>query len=226
MLKTVLLVLPLTLIVLLTAACSSFTDTAETDGTVVATTPAAATLTSIAPTSISPTSTATTAAETTEVKIVAAGCSESLAAYLADPLNGQSVADRGVELNGGQGHNACVFTVAEALRRVGCDIPETTGYTPVLVQQLKDRDFSISYQLSDLQPGDICFTTNEQGGLDGVSTHTFIFLAWEGQDTMRIFDNQSYDYGSPFHSRSVKLTYFNDQADRPKEATAFYMRKE
>lgn len=226
MMKTALLVLPVTLILLLTAACSSFTADTTVTITSFATT-------SIAATSISPTSTVlqtttvlpTTAAETTESAETIAGLSESLAAYLADPLNGQSVADRGVDLNSGQGHNACVFTVAEALRRVGCDIPESTGYTPVLVQQLKDRGFSISYQLSDLQPGDICFTTNEQGGLDGVSTHTFVFLAWEGQDVMRIFDNQSYDYGSPYHSRSLNLAYFNDQADRPKEATAFYMRK-
>lgn len=226
MLKKAILILIIALAASLTAACGSSAGATAVATTADATAVPAESTSGLTTTTEQPTTVLPTkAAETTEVTEAIVALNESLAAYLADPLNGQSVADRGVELNGGQGHNACVYTVAEALRRVGCAIPDATGYTPVLVQLLKDRGFSISYQLSDLQPGDICFTTNEQGGLDGVSTHTFVFLAWEGQDTMRIFDNQSYDYGSPFHSRSVKLTYFNDQTDRPKEATAFYMRK-
>lgn len=195
----------------MTAACSSIATTSASPSTAVLPQPTTVLTTAI-----------TAEPAVTEDTV---GLNASLAVFLADPLNGQLVADRGVELNGGQGHNACVFTAAEALRRVGCDIPDSTGYTPVLVKQLTDMGFSLSYQLSDLQPGDICFTTDEKGGLEGVPTHTFIFLAWEGQDVMRIFDNQSYDYGSPYHLRSPVLTYFNDQADRPKEATAFYMRK-
>jgi hypothetical protein len=145
--------------------------------------------------------------------------------YISDPENGQSVGDTAVLLHDGEWHNACVYVVSEALRRVGCDIPVSTCRTEILVEQLKDRGYEISYDLDQLQPGDICFTTDENGDTDGRPTHTYVFLGWAEAGTANVFDNQIYDYGSLYHTREAGLSYFNGQKDRPKEATAFFMHK-
>lgn len=152
------------------------------------------------------------------------GYSALLATYLADPANGDKIGARALRLNSGDWHNACVYVASEALRQVGCAVPQQTNYTPVLMQQLSDRGFSKNTDLSALQPGDICFTTDEKGRSDGIPTHTFIFLGWAGEGEMNIFDNQMYDYGSLYHPRPTELSYYMDDPDRPKEATAFFMR--
>lgn len=152
------------------------------------------------------------------------GFSARLAAYLTDPENGASVGESARRLNGGDWHNACVYVASEALRRVGCTIPQSTNYTPVLMRQLAERGFTRHTDLAGLQPGDICFTTDEAGKVDGIPTHTFIFLGWADADEMEIFDNQMYDYGSLYHTRQTGLSYFKDDPARPKEATAFFMR--
>ena len=155
---------------------------------------------------------------------VQTGFSALLAAYLADPENGASVGESARRLNSGDWHNACVYVASEALRRVGCAIPQSTNYTPVLMRQLTDRGFTRHTDLTSLQPGDICFTTDEAGKVDGIPTHTFIFLGWADADEMEIFDNQMYDYGSLYHTRQTGLSYFEDDPARPKEAIAFFMR--
>jgi len=149
---------------------------------------------------------------------------QQLAAYLADPDNGTKVAERALSLNGGDWHNACVIVVSEALRRIGCEIPDATNYTPVLMQQLEARGFKRHDNLSALEPGDICFTTDESGRTDGIPTHTFVFLDWAEPGIMLIFDNQVYDYGDHIHTRPVDQSFHEGDPDKPKEATAFFMR--
>lgn len=173
------------------------------------------------PTQVTPTPGPTLAPTPTDART---GYSALLAEYLADPEHGDKVGARALRLNGGDWHNACVYVASEALRQVGCAIPQQTNYTPVLMQQLADRGFSKHTDLSALQPGDICFTTDEKGRSDGIPTHTFIFLGWAGESEMNIFDNQIYDYDSLYHPRPVGLSYYMNDPDRPKEATAFFMR--
>lgn len=145
--------------------------------------------------------------------------------YLSEPANGRLVGDTAVKLNHGDWHNACVYVVSEALRRVGYDIPVSVNRTEVLVQELENMGFVIRYDLSGLQPGDICFTTDEEGKIGGRPTHSYIFLSWKIPGVANIFDNQIYDYESLYHTRNIGLTFFNNKKDRPKEATAFFMRK-
>ncbi|MEA4888657.1 MAG: hypothetical protein VB070_04235 [Clostridiaceae bacterium] len=183
------------------------TATAPTAVTTAAPEPTAAPTPTIAPTPVS-----------------AGNIGRRLSEYLSDQANGQSVGARAARLNGGEYHNACVYTVSEALRRIGCDIPMATSYTATLKRQLLDRGFKIHRDLQELQAGDICFTTDAEGNADGIPTHTFIFLSWAGPDTANIFDNQIYDYSSHYHTRSLSLTYLDQQPDRPKDAMAFFMR--
>ena len=163
--------------------------------------------------------------DTSPIPAAPAGIGDSLAIFLADPANGQAAGQRAVALNGGEWHNACVYTVSEVLRRVGCDIPDATNYTATLIGLLRDRGFQVNRDLTALQPGDICFTTNEAGQANGIPTHTYVFLGWIEPGLASIYDNQIYDYGSLYHARPIGLTYFNEEPDRPKEATAFFMHR-
>ncbi len=245
-----LMILFLTILMLITAACADFDSAGvRSEPTLVSTmeptitstlapTPEPTTTPTLAPTS-EPT-TAPTLAPTPEPTITptpeptvapapeptadAGNIGFRLSQFLSDQANGQSVGAKAARLNGGEYHNACVYTVGEALRRIGCDIPEATGYTATLKQQLLDRGFKICRDPHELQAGDVCFTTDAAGHAEGIPTHTYIFLSWAGPDTANIFDNQVYDYGSHYHTRSIGLTFFNNQPDRPKDALSFFMR--
>lgn len=63
-----------------------------------------------------------------------------------------------------------------------------------------------SKSLSELLPGDICFTTPNS---EGHFTHAYIFMGWVEQkkfDYAYVCDNQSYDYGTTLHIRNIKNT--------------------
>lgn len=151
--------------------------------------------------------------------------SSKLYNYMSNTSNGKSVFERALKLHDGDPHNACVYFVSEALRRVGCDIPVSTANTSSLLKELKTRGFKTNYILNELKPGDICFTTDEGGKIGGTPTHSYIFMSWKSDGIANICDNQVYDYDSIYHPRSIKLSYINNQKDKPKEATAFFMRK-
>ena len=148
-----------------------------------------------------------------------------LYSYLSDHANGQSVGNTAYMLNYNEWHNACVYTVSEALRRIDIDIPISMCRTTAFVEYLNELGFKTYYQLDELLPGDICFTTNETGQISDDPTHTYIFLGWIEPKLASVFDNQVYDYDSVYHQRSIDFSFFNDKKDKPKEATAFFMRK-
>lgn len=151
--------------------------------------------------------------------------STKLAQFLSNTSNGYAAAERAKKLRGGYLKNACAYTVSEVLRRIGINIPDSTGTCAALIVQLKNKGFSTSYDLSKLRPGDICFTTDINGVVGGRPTHTFIFLGWESPGVARIFDNQIDDYGSLYHTRLIRRHYLNGDPALVKEATAFFMYK-
>lgn len=151
--------------------------------------------------------------------------SENLFTYLSIKENRNSVAKRANELHGGTMHNSCVYVASEALRRVGIEIPDSMSWIPTFIEELKRQGFKTSYNLEDLKPGDICFTTDVNGVAGGRPTHTYIFMSWESPGVARIVDNQSYDYGDVYHTRSIEFHYLNNMKDKPKEAIAFFMYK-
>lgn len=145
--------------------------------------------------------------------------------YLSTEENRNSVADRANELHGGTLHNSCVYYASEALRRVGIKIPDSMSLIPPFIKELKKQGFKTSYNLEELKPGDICFTTDVKGKVGGRPTHTYIFMGWESTGLARIVDNQLYDYGDVYHTRLIDFHYLNNMKDKPKEATAFFMYK-
>lgn len=145
--------------------------------------------------------------------------------YLSREQNRNSVADSASVLHGGNLHNSCVYYAGEALRRIGVKIPDSMCQIPSFIDELKKQGFKNSYNLKDLKPGDICFTTDESGAVGGRPTHTYIFMGWASPGVAWIADNQLYDYGSVYHTRLIDFYYLNNQKDKPKEATAFFMYK-
>jgi hypothetical protein len=145
--------------------------------------------------------------------------------YLSSDKNRKSVAKRASELHGGDLHNSCVYYASESLRRIGIKIPNSMSLVPLFINELKKQGFKTSYNLKDLKPGDICFTTDVNGVFGGRPTHTYIFMGWKSPGVAWIADNQLYDYGNVYHARLIDFHYLNNQKDKPKEATAFFMYK-
>jgi len=138
--------------------------------------------------------------------------------YMSDFNNRNSVVARAIALHYGDPSNTCAFTVSEAFRRLGMDIPTSTGRTNQVESQLIARGWKREMDLSLLQPGDICFTTDKYGNLlGGHSTHVFIFMGWANKEKtlMNICDNQTGRYGAVLHTRSIFMTSITD-------ATAFF----
>lgn len=134
--------------------------------------------------------------------------------YLIDLSNRESVKSAAIKLNNGKQHNSCVYFVSEALRRVGYKVPLKICYTGnyrhimhkdiSLMHFLKKMGWQESKNLSELQVGDICFTTPDS---EGHSTHTYIFMGWvdpQKHDYAYVCDNQSYDYATTLHVRNIK----------------------
>ena len=152
--------------------------------------------------------------------------SKRLHEFLSAEENGMTSGYAAVELHHGDWNNACVYTVAEALRRIGEDIPVNICRTEDFEMMLESLGYNKYYDLENLEPGDICFTTDEYGVIGGRPTHTYVFLGWESPEIANVYDNQIYDYGSLYHVRDIGFSFLNGNQSKPKEATAFFMRKE
>lgn len=129
--------------------------------------------------------------------------------YLSEENNRQKVMKGVFRLNYGRTMNGCVYFVAEALRQNGIDIPNATANTAQLLAQLKNKGWTtIVKDYKQLQPGDICFTTDGMGG-DGDPSHTYIFMGWastDNYDYAMVCDNQESSYGSVYHKRNIVKT--------------------
>ena len=136
-----------------------------------------------------------------------------LSSYLSSSANITSVLNRAVALHGGDPKNTCVYFSSEAMRRIGVAVPVATCNTGQYLSYLNAHAWVASYNIKELTPGTICFTTN---GWDGYPTHTFAFIRWvtPGNYTSAyVADNQ----GRSVHVRNMGVTVETD-------AFAFYVR--
>jgi hypothetical protein len=153
-----------------------------------------------------------------------AGTCAKLYGYISSKSNGASVMKRVKKLRRGSYHNACAYTVSEALRRIGVRIPSYVNQTRQLDRELAARGFKRSYDIGSTKPGAIAFTTPSKNH-KGSPTHVYIFMGWSSPGVAWIFDNQVYDYGSFYHNRPMKFYYFKGNMKKPKEATSYFMYK-
>ncbi len=142
----------------------------------------------------------------------------SLFLYMSSLENRNSVLARAIELHNGIITNNCAYTVSEAFRRLGMNIPNATSRTNQVDSHLAARGWKREMDLNLLQPGDIGFTTDKYGNLvGGHATHVFIFMGWANKEKtlMTICDNQANIYGTVLHTRTIFSTRLTD-------ATAFF----
>lgn len=144
----------------------------------------------------------------------------SLYNYLTNASNRKSVETAARRLNRGNHRNTCVYFASESLRRVGYKVPKKIRRTRELASYLRSKGWKVSYNLHELKPGDICFTTNNALG---APSHVYVFMGWVKKgsiDYAYVVDNQSRDYkGKTYHIRNVKRRKMD------KEATRFFMYK-
>lgn len=149
--------------------------------------------------------------------------------YLMNHNNRESVLKRAIQLHDGDPSNTCVYFASEALRRSGVNLPNSVCNTGKLNNetiknyslsyQLKSRGWCVSKDLSQLLPGDICFTTCDSGGRP---THVYTFMKWVKKDDYSyayICDNQGYEYNNSYHKRNIKI------ATSSKDAFNYFMYK-
>ena len=129
-----------------------------------------------------------------------------LSKYLISEANVTSTLNRAVALHGGNTSNTCVYFSSEAMRRIGVPVPLATCNTGQYTNYLRAHAWVTSYNIKELTPGNICFTTNNWLGYP---THTFVFMGWvtEGEYTLAyVADNQ----GKSVHVRNMGATYATD----------------
>lgn len=152
------------------------------------------------------------------VKTLDKSIGSSLFLYMSSLENRNSVLARAIELHSGIITNNCAYTVSEAFRRLGMNIPNATSRTNQVDSHLAARGWKREMDLNLLQPGDIGFTADKYGNLvGGHATHVFIFMGWANKEKtlMTICDNQANIYGAVLHTRTIFRTKLTD-------ATAFF----
>lgn len=147
--------------------------------------------------------------------------------FLQDKGNRIDVYSESVELNKGSSENTCVYFLSEVLRRNNLKVPVEISNTQQIISLLKEKGFKKYSNYEKLMPGDICFTTNDNGNKNGFPTHTYIFMKWVNKgnyDYAYICDNQAKDYkGKVYHIRNINVVTKSNGFD--KDAFAFFMRK-
>ncbi len=143
--------------------------------------------------------------------------------YMSVEANRKSVLKKTLSYNNNSYTNTCVYFTSEILRRVNVGIPVQVCNTRQLDSKLASLGFKKSTDYKQLQPGDICFTTNS--GI-GYPTHVYVFAGWVKKGDYKyawIYDNQANKYGTVFHIRNISKpdTYKGER----KEALQYFRRK-
>lgn len=154
--------------------------------------------------------------------------SQNLYNYLSSEGNRSSIRTTVIARNGNRGEsNACVLTVAEALRRIGLSFPLDTDNIDELIPLLRGKSWKKDSNYENLKLGDICFSTDAKGNKSGRPTHAYVFMGWVengNYDYAYIFDNQSKYYGGKtLHIRNIKNMEVVDGSQ--KEPFSFFMYK-
>ncbi|AGA67838.1 cell wall-binding protein [Desulfitobacterium dichloroeliminans LMG P-21439] len=119
--------------------------------------------------------------------------------YMLNQGHQVSVHNRAVALHSGILINNCVYFQAEALRRVGFNIPNSMANVAKFSNYLTKLGFKKDTNIKSLKPGDIVFTVK--------NTHTYTFMGWVNPgsyDYAYIVDNQARSFGGQvYHVRKV-----------------------
>ena len=141
--------------------------------------------------------------------------------YLNIEENRTSALEKAVTLNKGSKKGVTVYLLSEILRANSYDIPDSTSSVKGLITELTTMGFVKNTDITELEKGDICFTTDMPDS-PGVPSHAYIFMGWteEGKtDYANICDGQVEEYGSILHKRNLFI------ATSQKDKFSFFLRK-
>lgn len=141
--------------------------------------------------------------------------------YLNIDENKALVLKNAIDLNKGSKKGITVYLLSEILRANSHNIPSSTSSVKELVTELTTMGFVKNTDITELEKGDICFTTDMSDN-PGVPSHAYIFMGWteEGKtDYANICDGQVEEYGDILHQRNVFI------ATPQKDKFSFFLRK-
>lgn len=128
--------------------------------------------------------------------------------YLNVLENRASVLKKSIELNNGSKNGITVYLLSEILRANAYDIPVGTSSVKDLVTALTSLGFKKNSDFTQLEKGDICFTTDMPENPE-MPSHTYIFMSWveDGKtDYANICDGQVQEFGSTLHKRNLSIS--------------------
>lgn len=161
------------------------------------------------------------------IKVSNSDLPKTVYTFLENEGNRREVYGAAIDLNKGSSENTCVYFIAEVLRRNNFDVPKETSNTAQIISIFKESGFEKQSNYENLMPGDICFTTDNNGESIGYPTHTYVFMKWvkEGNyDYAYICDNQAKDYNDEvYHIRNINVRTSSNGFE--KDAFSFFMRK-
>jgi len=141
--------------------------------------------------------------------------------YLNIEANRTSILAKSVALNKGSQKGVTVYLLSEILRSNDVAIPANTSSVDVLMKNLISMGWKKNTDLSKLEKGDICFTT-DMPDRAGVPSHTYVFMDWvtPGKtDYGNICDGQLEGTTDILHKRNVSVT------TTQKDKFSFFLRK-
>lgn len=141
--------------------------------------------------------------------------------YLDIEENRVSVLKKAVDLNNGSKRGITVYLLSEILRSNTYDIPERTSSVKELLTALTSMDFKKNTDFTQLEKGDICFTTDMPDS-PGTPSHAYIFMGWveDGKtDYANICDGQVEEFGNILHKRNISI------ATAQKDQFSFFLKK-
>lgn len=141
--------------------------------------------------------------------------------YLNVETNRTSALKNAVNLNNGRQNGVTVYLLSEILRSNTLDIPENTSNVETLMKTLTSMDWEKNTDFTQLEKGDICFTSDMPDN-PGVPGHTYVFMGWveDGKtDYAYVCDGQVEEYGNILHKRNISI------ATPQKDKFSFFLRK-
>jgi uncharacterized integral membrane protein len=141
--------------------------------------------------------------------------------YLNIEGNRTSLLKKAVDLNKGSQKGVTIYLLAEVLRLNDIVIPASTSSVQQLMKDLTSMEWKKNTDFTQLQKGDVCFTT-DMPEKPGVPSHSYIFMGWveEGKtDYAYICDGQVEEFGDTLHKRNISIT------TTQKDKFSFFLRK-
>ena len=141
--------------------------------------------------------------------------------YLNIEANRTDLLKKAVALNHGSKKGLNVYLLSEILRANTYAIPAKTTTVKQLMVALTSMGWKKNRNFTQLQKGDICFTTDMPGKV-GSPSHAYVFMSWvkEGKtDYANICDGQVEEFGSILHKRNLSIT------TTTKDKFSFFLRK-